>query len=147
MNLLKILKNKFLDNQINFFFSIFLFSLIARSIVAYYFGDRSLENEWAVLVSNLYNFGSFSLLKFNELFVPNLWMPPIYGYFIYLHALIFGLNDNLVISVIISQILISSITPIFFFKIISNFFSKYISIVGTVIFSLFVDILRHEVLS
>ena len=46
-----------------------------------------------VLFYNLYKFNSFSMLEYN-LFVPNLWMPPICGYFIYLHALIFGLEEN-----------------------------------------------------
>ena len=75
-------------------------------------------------VYNLYKFNSFSMLEFDNLFVPNLWMPPIYGYFIYLHALIFGLEEKLATCVIISQIIISSFTPIIFFKILLNFFKK-----------------------
>ena len=88
-------------------------------------------------LTNLYNFKSFSLLNFGNLYVPNLWMPPIYGYFVYIHALVFGLDENLATWVIITQIIISSITPIIFYKIISNFFSKGLSFVGVLIFSLF----------
>ena len=71
----------------NLFFLFFITAFILRSLTAYYYGDRNLENEWAILVNNLYYFNSYSLLVFDDLFVPNLWMPPIYGYFIYLHSL------------------------------------------------------------
>ena len=96
-----------------------------------------MQNEWAQLLNNLYNYNSFSILRFEDLSVPNLWMPPVYGYFIYIQSLIFGLNENLVISVIISQIILSSITPIIFFKILSNFFDKNLSLIGTVILIFF----------
>ena len=137
MNLLIILKNNIIENKVKFFLTIFLLSLLSRSIIAYYYGDRTLENEWSILVNNLYNFGVFSLLRFGDLFVPNLWMPPIYGYFIYLHTIFFGIGQSLVISVIISQIIISSFTPIIFYKITSTFFNKNLSLIGTLIFSLF----------
>ena len=137
MNLLKTIQNRFLDSQKKFLLFVVIISAISRILIAYFFGDKSLENEWAILVTNLYNFKSFSLLNFGNLYVPNLWMPPIYGYFVYIHALVFGLDENLATWVIITQIIISSITPIIFYKIISNFFSKGLSFVGVLIFSLF----------
>ena len=136
MNLLKNLKSSFFYSQKKFLF-ILIIGVLSRGIIAYFYGDRSLENEWAILVTNLYNFKSFSLINFGSLYLPNLWMPPIYGYFVYLHALVFGLNENLASYVIITQIIISSITPIIFYMIISNFFSKNLSLVGSLIFSLF----------
>jgi 4-amino-4-deoxy-L-arabinose transferase-like glycosyltransferase len=135
MNLLKILKNSFYRKKE--ILLIFFISAFSRAIIAYFYGDRSLENEWAILVTNLYNFDSFSLLNFDDLYLPNLWMPPIYGYFVYIHALIFGLNENLASYVIATQIIISSITPIIFYMIIFNFFSKNLSLFGALIFSLF----------
>ena len=135
MNLLKILKNSFYSKKE--ILLIFFISAFSRAIIAYFYGDRSLENEWAILVTNLYNFDSFSLLNFDDLYLPNLWMPPIYGYFVYIHALIFGLNENLASYVIATQIIISSITPIIFYMIIFNFFSKNLSLFGALIFSLF----------
>ena len=89
-----------------------------------YFGDRILENEWAILVKNLYNFGTLSMLNFDGLLVPNLWMPPFYAYFIYLHTLIFGIDENIASYVITTQVIISSFTSIIFYKIISKFFSS-----------------------
>ena len=127
----------FFSKDKNLFFFIFISGLLLRSITAFFFGDRVLENEWNILVKNLYFYDSFSLLVFDDLFVPNLWMPPLYGYFIYLHSLLVGFNEYLPLSVITSQIIIASITPVFFFKIISMFFSRKLSIIGTFTFNFF----------
>ena len=64
-------------------------------------------------------------------------MPPIYGYFIYIHALIFGLNENLASHVIVTQIFLSSLTPLIFYRLISKFFDKKLSGIGAIFFSLF----------
>ena len=127
----------FLKNKKKLYIFLFSISFISRVLVFFYFGDRNLENEWAILVSNLYNNNVLSMLKFGDLFVPNLWMPPVYAYFIYLHALIFGMGENLAAYVIASQILVSSLTTIIFFKIISQFCSDKISLGGAIIFSIF----------
>ena len=71
----------------NLFSFIFISGLILRSITAFFFGDRILENEWNILVKNLYFYDSFSLLVFDDLFVPNLWMPPLYAYYIYFFSI------------------------------------------------------------
>ena len=138
MNSFITIKNNILNKEKNLILFIFLISAFIRSTVAYFYGDNVLENEWSLLVKNLYNFNSFSILKFGDLFVPNLWMPPVYGYFLYLHSLIFGIssincyicNENLVRAIITSQIILSSITPVLFFKILSNFFSKKLCFLG-----------------
>ncbi len=137
MNLLKNLEISSVKNQKNIYFFLFILGFISRTIISYLYGDRGLENEWSLLVTNLYNHNTLSLLNFNGLFVPNLWMPPIYAYFIYLHSLIFGLDDNLVNYVIISQIVISSFTSIIFYKMIKHFFSQKIAISGAIVFCLF----------
>lgn len=131
------LKNNYFKKRYNIFLTIFLVGILSRSIVAYFYGDRFLENEWAILVENLYKHNHFSLIRFDELFLPNLWMPPIYGYFVYIHALIFGYNENLANFVNFTQIILSSLTPIIFLQIISNFFSERLSLFGAYIFSLF----------
>tara|TARA_B100000945_G_scaffold287199_1_gene258632 strand:+ start:30 stop:1250 length:1221 start_codon:yes stop_codon:yes gene_type:complete len=132
----KLILNLFSKDK-NLFLFIFISGLLLRSITAFFFGDRILENEWNILVKNLYFYDSFSLLVFDDLFVPNLWMPPLYGYFIYLHSLLVGFNEYLPISVITSQIIIASITPVFFFKIISIFFNRKLSIIGSFTFNFF----------
>ncbi len=137
MNLLKNLNNNFLKNKKNLYLFLFLISLLSRILISYYYGDRSLENEWTKLVNNLYNYNVLAFLTFGDLLVPNLWMPPVYAYFIYLHALIFGINDNLSIYIIVTQILISSLTSIIFYKILSHFFSNKTCFFGAILFSIF----------
>ena len=77
------------------------------------------------------------MLNFDGLLVPNLWMPPFYAYFIYLHTLIFGIDENIASYVITTQVIISSFTSIIFYKIISKFFSSKTSLLGAIMFSLF----------
>ena len=127
MNLFININEDFLKNKKKLYIFLFSISFISRVLVSFYFGDRNLENEWAILVSNLYNNNILSMLKFGDLFVPNLWMPPVYAYFIYIHALIFGMNENLATYVIASQILLSSLTTIIFLKLYLNFVqTKYL---------------------
>ena len=137
MNSLITTKNNIFESQKKIFLIIFFLSVISRAITAYFFGDKTLQNEWLFLVSNLYNHDTFSLINFGDLFIPNLWMPPIYGYFIYIHALIFGLNENLASHVIVTQIFLSSLTPLIFYRLISKFFDKKLSGIGAIFFSLF----------
>ena len=115
MNLSINLSDNFLENKKKIYIFLFLISLVSRILISYYYGDRNLENEWAILLSNLYNNNVLSMIRFGDLFVPNLWMPPVYAYFIYLHAILFGMSDNLATYVIFTQIVISSLTVIIFF--------------------------------
>ena len=131
------MKNKIIENRITFSLIIFTLSLISRSIVSYFYGDKALVNEWLILVENLYYHNSLSLIRFDDLFVPNLWMPPLYAYFIYIHTFLFGIEEELVKSIIISQIIISSMTSVIFFKILDNYFDYKFAVVGAVIFGLF----------
>ena len=137
MNLLKNLQINLLKSKKNIYFFLLALSFFSRSIISYYYGDTSLENEWSILVENLYNNNTLSMLKFGDLLVPNLWMPPVYAYFIYIHALIFGLDENLANFVIITQIILSSLTTLLFHRIISNFFSLKMSLLGSIIFCFF----------
>ena len=116
---------------------IFFISLFSRSIIAYFYSDKVLVNEWLILVENLYYHNSLSLIRFGDLFLPNLWMPPLYAYYIYLHSLLFGIGEDLVKSVIISQVVISSFTSVIFFKILKNLFEYNLATIGSIIFCIF----------
>ena len=79
--------------------SSFLFWLIAlsffiRVIIAYFFGDQHLENEWKILLHNLINHNSYSFFKFNDQLIPSLFMPPMYPFFLYLVK--FNPNNNII---------------------------------------------------
>ena len=103
MSLFKKLNINLIVNSKEIYFFLFIASLISRIIISYFYGDRNLVNEWETLVTNLYNNGALYMLEFDGVIVPNLWMPPIYAYFVYLHALVFGLEENLASYVIASQ--------------------------------------------
>ena len=50
MNSLKNLNINFLINNKRIYLFLFSLSLISRIVISFFFGDRILENEWAILV-------------------------------------------------------------------------------------------------
>ena len=75
-----------------------------RIILIKEYGDFTLENEWRVLFNNLYYNKIFAYRSFDEKFIPTVYMPPFYAYYIYFIKLIVQDNFDLVKSVILSQI-------------------------------------------
>jgi len=73
------LKNK--ETYLLFF--LFLFSFLIRIPVIFIFGDTRLDNEWGIIVNNLTDYGKFSLVNFGDFFVPSLFMPPLYAFYLY----------------------------------------------------------------
>ena len=127
------LKNK--ETYLLFF--LFLFSFLIRIPVIFIFGDTRLDNEWGIIVNNLTDYGKFSLVNFGDFFVPNLFMPPLYAFYLYFFK-IFHFNNEIYIQVVLfSQIILSSFSVVIFYNINKLFFSNKICILGTLIFSLF----------
>lgn len=117
---------------------LFLFSFFSRIPVIILFGDTSLEYEWLYLVSNLIEHGQLVYQTFdNGFLLPNLWMPPLYAYYLYIFSF-FNLEDqNYIFLILMSQIFLASISVIIFYKINKLFFSREISFFSSLIFSLF----------
>ena len=127
------LKNK--ETYLLFF--LFLFSFLIRIPGIFIFGDTRLENEWGIIVNNLTDYGKFSLVNFGDFFVPSLFMPPLYAFYLYFFK-IFHFNNEIYIQVVLfSQIILSSFSVVIFYNINKFFFSNKICILGTLIFSLF----------
>ena len=89
----KNLKNK----EIYLLTFLFLFSFIIRIPSIFIYGDTSLENEWRLLVSYLTDHGKLysilpSLLSSGDFFAPNVFMPPLYAYYLYLFKISLGLT-------------------------------------------------------
>ena len=118
-----------------------LFSLLIRIPVILIFGDLNLENEWGVLVNNLiinqtlaFDYLDPALDKF---LLPNVWMPPLYAYYLYFFSF-FNLEQQQYIQLILfSQIFLSLLSVVVFYKINKLFFSQQISFFGSLLFSLF----------
>ena len=114
-----------------------LFSAFIRIPIILILGDTNLENEWGILVNNLIEHGTLALKNFDGFLLPNLWMPPLYAYYIYLFSFFNLENQNFVLLILSSQVLISSISVGIFYKINKIFFSQKISLFASLLFSIF----------
>ena len=122
------LKNK----EINILIFLFLFSILIRIPAIVMFGDQSLENEWKDIVNNLIVGKGF--LYRGE---PNLFMPPLYAYYLYFFSLFNFEDQNYVKLILSSQILLSSIVVVLFYKLNQEFFSKKISFYSSILLTIF----------
>ena len=118
-----------------------LFSLLIRIPVILIFGDSNLDNEWGVLVNNLIinQTLAFDYLdpELDKFLLPNVWMPPLYAYYLYFFSF-FNLEQQQYIQLILSsQIFLSLLSVVIFYKINKLFFSQQISFFGSLLFSLF----------
>ena len=115
-----------------------LFSAFIRIPVILIYGDSNLEHEWELLVNNLIEHGQLVYEIFdNGMLLPNLWMPPLYTYYLYCFSF-FGLEDqNYIRFILLSQVLLASISVAVFYKINKLFFSQKISFYNSVLFSIF----------
>ena len=135
-------------------FYLFIFSLVARIISIFVIGDTSLENEWSLLVNYLTEYGklysifpalvnaswieaNFSVPNYENPLVPNVFMPPLYAYYLYLFKFLNLNNDLYILLILFSQAILSSISVIIFYKINKIFFSEKISMIGSIIFAFF----------
>ena len=117
--------------------SLILISVLIRIPVILLLGDTSLENEWKILVNNLITHGTLSLRSFDEFLLPSLVMPPLYSYYLYFFSIFNFDKQNYIELILASQILLSSISVVLFYKINKLFFSQNISFYSSLLFSLF----------
>ena len=124
-------------------------TIFTRLIAFYFFGDQQLENEWLIIVHNLFEKGVLGinvvineyyaipkLADADDLVLPTVFMPPLYSYYISLFRYFFSDFVNYINLIIFSQILLSTFSVYFFFKILSFENSKKIAFFFTCIFSL-----------
>tara|TARA_Y100000590_G_scaffold426042_1_gene534648 strand:- start:3100 stop:4320 length:1221 start_codon:yes stop_codon:yes gene_type:complete len=114
-----------------------VFSVVLRIPVIFIWGDTNLENEWGILVNNLILHGTLSLKSFDSFLLPNLWMPPLYAYYIYLFSFFNIPDQSFVLLILSSQVLLSSISIAIFYNINKFFFSSNISLFNSILFSVF----------
>jgi len=113
-----------------------LFSIIIRLPVVFMFGDSNIENEWGNLYKNLVIHGKLIYENFNGTLLPNLWMPPLYSYYIYFFS-IFSDSQAIVTQLVLySQVILAGISVAFFYQLNKNFFSIKISFWSSLIFSI-----------
>ena len=127
--------------KIKFKFSILFFliliSFLARLIAVLFYGDTRIDNEWGILLNNLYNYKTYAFYEFENKLIPSSYMPPLYP-FILLFLKIISFNKINILNLIFTfQILLSLISIYIFYKINEQFFSIKISIINSFIFSFF----------
>ncbi len=120
----------------NFFF-IFLISFLVRILSILMFRDLEVDHEWGILLSNLELFGVLSVHTVQGEIVPNIFMPPLYPLFLYMIKIFFNNIDTFLWTVQFTQLFLSLITIFLTYRILLNFFSKNLSIIGTLVFALF----------
>ena len=116
-------------------FLIFI-SFFSRAIAAYFFGDTHLDNEWGVIISNLEKSNIFGFRIVDGVVVPNIFMPPLYPFFLYLIKIITNDSNYLVQIVLSLQILFSLYYIFIFYKLSLKFFSEKLSYLSSLVFSL-----------
>lgn len=112
-------------------------NIILKIFLLKEFGDTELDNEWGVLFENLYYNGALSYRFLDDKFIPSVYMPPLYVYFIYCIKIIFPNNFDIVKLVLYCQIILSAAASFYFLKINLYFFPKKISFFSFIIFSFF----------
>ena len=103
-----------------------LFSIFIRVPVVFLYGDAGLENEWRILVNNLINHGILAFdyhdANLAEFLFPNLYMPPLYAYYIYFFSFCRIFTDNSCPSKFsifaISLTLLDKLSKLFFISLI-----------------------------
>ena len=116
---------------------VLLLSLIARAIVIYLFGDSQIDKEWGAMLYNLEHNQILSSRSVNGVPVPNLFMPPLYAWFLF--SIKYFISDfNLFLNVtLIIQIILSIASIFLMFLIFLNFFDKNVSLIGAAFYAFF----------
>ena len=118
-------------------FLLVLTSVLIRIPIILIYGDTNLENEWAALVNNLISHGTLSYKSFEDFLLPNLFMPPLYAYYLYVFSFLNLAEQNYINLVLLSQALLASISIVVFYKINKIFFSEKVSFYSSLLFSFF----------
>ena len=116
---------------------IFLIAILTRIFALYFYRDVEVANEWGIILSNLEQYNILSVHSVQGVPVPNIFMPPLYPLFLY-SVKIFFTNTEIFLWVIqFIQILFALISIYFTYKILLEFFSEKLSLIGTLIFTIF----------
>jgi len=128
---------KIFENKKLLISAIIIVSLIIRIPAIYFFGDSRLENEWFFLINNLAKEKEFAFRNFGNFYIPNLYMPPLYAWFLYIFKLLNLSNENYINLILYIQAILASISLVAFYFICKKFFSDNLSLFLTILFCFF----------
>ena len=127
MNILEIIKKNL----------ILILAVTAGLFSIYFFGDKTLDNEWTVIVYNLEKNNILSSREINGILVPNLFMPPLYPIFLFILKKILFNSESYVIVVLLIQLCFHLLSAHMLKKILNLLFEKKFSNLGFLIFLFF----------
>ena len=127
------------NNKFNFspLFLIILISFLIRLVVILFYGDTRVDNEWGILLNNLYFNKIYSFYEFENKLIPSSYMPPLYPLVLVLLKIISFDKINIINLIFSFQIFLSLISINIFYKINKRFFTNKISLINSIIFSFF----------
>ena len=112
-------------------------SFFIRVVAAILFGDKVIDMEWGIILNNLETSQILSVREVNGTPVPNIFMPPLYPFFLYSIKIFFNNSVFFLFFIKFLQIVFSLISIYLFYTILLEFYSKNISYIGTIVFSFF----------
>lgn len=113
------------------------FGLILGLISIYYFGDRTLDNEWKIMVYNLEEHNILSSRTINGELIPNIFMPPLYPLFLFsIKKIIFGQNIYIP-TILCIQLFLYLLSGAILEKTLDLLIDKNFAKIGMTIFILF----------
>ena len=123
-----------LDNKI---ILIMIIGIIFGFFSIYFFSDPKLVNEWPIILNNLETNKMLSVRSVDGVPVPNIFMPPLYPFFLYLIKIPINDTEIFLNTVFSIQLIISIISIFLCYKIFLEIFSEKISLFGSLIFTVF----------
>ena len=123
-----------LDNKFVFLITT---AVLLRVIAIIIYGDIEIDQEWGIMLQNLEENKILSVRQVDGIPVPNIFMPPLYPLFLYSVKIFFDSSVFFLAFIKAVQLLFSLISIFLIYKILIEFYSKNISIIGTFIFSFF----------
>lgn len=123
-----------LDNKI---ILIMIIGIIFGFFSIYFFSDSKLVNEWPIILNNLETNKMLSVRSVDGVPVPNIFMPPLYPFFLYLIKIPINDTEIFLNTVFSIQLIISIISIFLCYKIFLEIFSEKISLFGSLIFTVF----------
>ena len=119
------------------FFSIILLAIVLRLIALQFYGDTRLDNEWGIILNNLTSKGVFGFREVKGEIFPNLFMPPLYSFFLYVIQIINPFVEHLVEVILYIHVILSIIAIFYFYRLLKIFFNESISLLGLAAFAFF----------
>jgi len=126
----------FKDKKITIYIILF-FGLIFGLVSIFFFGDNFIDNEWVNMLNIAEKENILSIRRVQGEFVPNIFMPPLYLFFLFIvKKFLFGL-DILLITVQLIQLFLFLLSAVIMNKILLSFYSNNLANLGTFIFTFF----------